>query len=57
MHISRAGKCVDDDDDDSALTEQRDCLRGAAPGAPPDTRSIAHGIFVTEDRGQRNWVF
>ena len=23
---------VDDDDDDSALTEQRNCLRGAAPG-------------------------
>ena len=26
--IGRAGKCVDDDDDDSALTEQRDCLEG-----------------------------
>ena len=32
MHIGRAGKCVDDDYDDSGGQKQRDCLSLAAPG-------------------------
>ena len=50
MHIGRAGKCVDDDDDDSGLTEQRDCLRGAAPGGERKSKPRQRQILSRENQ-------
>ena len=39
--IGRTGKCVDDDDDDSALTEQRDRLTPKKVNVRPEQKSLS----------------
>ena len=47
MHIGRAGKCVDDDYDDSGGRTQRNCLTLAAPDRRQSSQTEAKNKYFS----------